>query len=170
MQKDEFRFAWPEHLDLEVTINWSKPELHDVLFSGGIDDDDTAYFYAIVSKKKGEWWSFYIGMTYAQSSSVRNGQADHHQRLERLRRVCPGSTFRITLGTPTFTKGAARVSSKVIGTLEALLIYSNWHEGMINNRKTVSFAQSKQIYIKNTGWTKHLSTEIGYGVFYRLSD
>ncbi|MER0214957.1 MAG: hypothetical protein DU481_01910 [Nitrosomonas sp.] len=166
MKEDEFHLAWPDEIKVNVTITWTKPAPHDLLFSGGLDEDDTAYFYSIVGRVDREWWPFYIGMTHAQSAAKRNQQVDHQERLKLLKKKNKGQDFSITLGTPTFPKGT-RVTSSLIGKIEGLLIYSNWNDLMVNKKKTQGFSSNQSIYISNTGWAEHLEKEVAYGVFYR---
>lgn len=141
------------------------PAPHDLLFSNGIPENDYAYFYAIVARVDREWWPYYIGMTYKQTAAVRHRQADHVQRLARLRANHPGVTFSLCLGVPTFQVG--RDDPGTIREIESLLIYANWHEDMVNDSGINNCRPGRQIYVHNSGWTDHLYKEVSCGVFYR---
>lgn len=137
----------------------------EVLFSGQVEEDSTAYFYSIVAESGKQWWPYYIGMTYRQSAAIRNQQLDHQRRYQELCKAHSGKTFRISLGTPTFHRGAE--SLEAISAMEGLLIYSNWHEDMVNQKKVQTFSSVQHLYVCNTGWTEHLEPELAFGVFYR---
>ncbi len=165
MKELDFYISWVDEFAIVGEINWTKPYTHDLLFSGNIEDDDEAYFYSIVAFKDKEWWPYYIGMVFEQTISERLNQPDHKKRLENLRKKYPSLNFTVSLGTPSFNKG--KVSQSNISAVEGLLIYSNWHDDMVNERKISKFSSLKQIYIKNTGFIEHLHEEIVYGVLYR---
>lgn len=162
---ETFTASWPDYFDVNVDIAWTPPAPHDLLFSNGIPENDYAYFYAIVARVDREWWPYYIGMTYKQTAAVRHRQADHVQRLARLRTNHPGVTFSLCLGVPTFQVG--RDDPGTIRDIESLLIYANWHEDMVNIRGIEKFRSHQQIYVHNSGWTDHLYKEVSCGVFYR---
>ena len=105
MIDDDYYFAWPGSCDILAEINWSRPAPHDLLFSGGMQEDDSAYFYSLVSRVGKEWLPFYIGMTHTQSAAIRNKQPDHQRRLAKLKKENKGQIFSITLGTPNFLRG-----------------------------------------------------------------
>ena len=163
--KGPYEMAWPDYFDLVADIEWTWPVPYDLLFSGGVEADETAYFYSIVAYVDKRWWPYYIGMVFDQFPSVRNQQPDHRIRLEKLQGRNKALTFSITLGTPAFHVG--RRTRDSIAAIEGLLIYGNWHEDMINERKINRFSHAKQIYIRNIGWHEHLEPEVAYGVFYR---
>ena len=165
MLNDPFEFSWPDSCDIVADISWTKPSPHDLLFSGGIDENDSAYFYSIVAYAERDWWPYYIGMTHRQSASIRNKQADHRARLSKLKFDYPSLTFSISLGTPTFATGT--LSEANIKAVEGLLIYTNWHEKMDNSKNVARYAASMQIYVRNVGWNAHLYPESAYGAFYR---
>jgi hypothetical protein len=166
LENTDFYFAWPEWVSIEAQINWTIPSTHDVLFSGLIDADATAYFYAIVSVVKKEWITHYIGKVFGQSASSRHKNVDHLNRLEKLRLDYPGRTFHLSLGTPVFSEGKGSPDAPTIDQLEGLLIYSNWSEEMINLRKIEKFHCAQQISLENTGFVAHLCKRSAYGVFY----
>jgi hypothetical protein len=166
LENTDFYFAWPEWVSIEAQINWTIPSTHDVLFSGLIDADATAYFYAIVSVVKKEWITHYIGKVFGQSASSRHKNVDHLNRLEKLRLDYPGRTFHLSLGTPVFSEGKGSPDAPTIDQLEGLLIYSNWSEEMINLRKIEKFHCAQQISLENTGCVAHLCKRSAYGVFY----
>lgn len=165
MVNGAFEAAWPRYFDLIAEVEWTPPVPHDLLFSGGVAADETAYLYSIVGYVDKGWWPYYIGMVFDQSVSIRNQQADHRTRLMKLKEANPEVGFSIALGTPRFREG--RPTRSAIEAIEGLLIYANWHEGMINERKINRFSHAKQIYIRNVGWAEHVEVEIAYGVFYR---
>lgn len=165
MITDSFLVAWPDYFDLVAEINWTPPSPRDLVISGNLDEDATAYFYSIVSRVDKTWWPYYIGMTYNQSVSLRLTQSDHLNRLALLTREHPNRDFSISLGTPNFKVG--RRDRRTIEAIEGLLIYSNWHESMINDRKINRFSDAKQMYVRNVGWNEHVEPEAAYGVFYR---
>jgi hypothetical protein len=165
MTTSDFKFAWPEHFNIQGTIDWTKPITHDLLFTDEISENNTAYFYSIVALKNKHWHSFYIGMVFKQCVSERHKQADHKTRLKKLQENHPNLQFLLTLGTPILTTG--ELTQATIEEIEGLLIFSNWHEQMVNPRKIKTFLGRNQIHIENTGWTKHLVQEMGYGVVYR---
>ena len=166
LENIDFYFAWPDAVEVQANIEWTIPATHDVLFSGLIEADATAYFYAIVSLDKKVWRTHYIGKVYAQSSSRRHRAADHIARLQELQRNYPGRVFHLTLGTPRFDDGIENPDELTIDKIEGLLIYSNWNEDMINKRKIDTFNCSRQISIENTGFNQHLCKRSAYGVFY----
>ncbi len=165
MKKNEFYAAWPDYFDVVVDIDWTEPKAHKNLFSGEIPENETAYFYAIVSKFSGEWWPYYVGMTIRQTAAVRNQQPDHRAKLQKLHDSRPRQEFLITLGTPRFERGSAK--SETIHAMEGLLIYGNWHQDMVNEKKVQTFTSVQHIHIRNVGWSEHLEPELAYGVFYR---
>ncbi|WP_019025415.1 MULTISPECIES: hypothetical protein [unclassified Thioalkalivibrio] len=165
MPANEFQAAWPDQFNLVAEIDWTRPAPHDLLFSGGVEEDQWAYLYAIVAWVDKGWWPYYIGKTFAQTVSRRNQQPDHRARLDKLQAKHPSLTFSVSLGTPDITSG--RFDEGAIDAIEGLLIFSNWHEDMANERKINSFSHKHQVRLKNTGWTDHLEKEIAYGVFYR---
>lgn len=165
MIEGSFETAWPGYFDLVADIEWTQPVPKDLLFSDGVEADGAAYFYSIVAYVEKQWWPFYIGMVFDQCVSIRNQQPDHHDRLVKLQNENPGLTFSMTLGTPFFRVGRRTRGS--ISAIEGLLIYGNWHEGMINERRINRFSHAKQIYVRNIGWHEHVEPELAYGVFYR---
>ena len=165
MLEEPLEAAWPEWFEFWTQIEWTEPAPHDLLFSGGIREDQTAKLYSIVARAKNEWWPYYIGMTEQQAVSNRLQQSDHVERLERLRSAHPNLNFSVCLGTPTSIRGT--LCRDTVGAIEGLLIYANWHEDMDNSRKINRFSNQRQIYVQNTGWTEHLEKEVAYGVLYR---
>ena len=160
-----YDIAWPDYFDLVAEVEWTQPVPHDLLFSGGVDADETAYFYSIIAYLNKQWWPYYIGMVFDQYASVRNQQKDHRDRLAKLQNRHPGVTFSITLGTPFFRAG--RLTRDSVSAIEGILIYGHWHDGMINERRINRFSHAKQIFVRNIGWHEHVESEIAYGVFYR---
>jgi hypothetical protein len=160
-----FCFSWPDHVPVIAQIEWTLPSTYDVLFSGLIQEDATAYFYAIVSFHKKEWITHYIGKVYAQRSSQRHRATDHIKRLSNLKKSYPGRAFHLTLGTPIFSDRRENPDSLTIDQIEGLLIYSNWSENMINVRKINSFSSSQEMSLENVGFNKHLWKRSAYGVF-----
>lgn len=49
MLEDSFDAAWPDFFEVVADIEWTPPAPHDLLFSGGVKADETAYFYSIVA-------------------------------------------------------------------------------------------------------------------------
>lgn len=164
-EEKTFYVAWPDYVDLKVSIRWTAPAMHDVLFSNHVAEDDEAYFYAITARCRGAWYAYYIGMVYDQSASLRHRQGDHVERLAELKRRHPDLNFGISLGVPDFN--GVCFDRRMIEEIEGLLIYSNWHEDMINIRKVDFFCSPRQIHVKNTGFSDHLEKEVFYGVTYR---
>jgi hypothetical protein len=165
ISESEFYFARPDEIAIKAAIEWTIPSTHDVLFSGLLPADATAYFYVIVSLHQRQWIPHYIGKIYAQCSSQRHRAADHVERLRDLQERYPNRTFHLSLGTPTFTGIPGDPDPQTIDDLEGLLIYSNWNEDMVNKRKIDSFVCSRQIYLENTGFNQHLWKRAAYGVF-----
>ena len=161
----DFRAAWPDYFDVIAEIEWSHPVSHEHLFSAGIPENDTAYFYSIVAESRGEWWPYYIGMTCKQTVAKRNQQPDHQVRLAALQESHPSLKFMLTLGTPMFERGSP--SDEVIGFMEGLLIYGNWHEEMVNLKKIQTFNSVRHVFIQNIGWSHHVEPELAFGVFYK---
>lgn len=162
----EYYFAWPDTVAVQVTIEWTLPSTHDVLFSGLMPEDDTAYFYAIISLERKNWCTHYIGKVYEQSSSQRHRAADHLARLRELQKTYPGRLFHLTLGTPRFFDDFGKPDESTVDQIEGLLIYSNWSEVMINKRKIDSFQCSRQIAVENIGFIQHICRHSAYGIFY----
>lgn len=162
----DFYFAWPDSISVQAKINWTNPLTHDVLFSGLIPEDATAYFYAIVSTDRKIWTTHYIGKVYAQKSSQRHRSADHVARLKELQENYPTRIFHLTLGTPIFDGEIEIPNETVIDQIEGLLIYSNWNEEMVNKRKIDTFHCASQISLENTGFSNHLCKRSAYGIFY----
>ena len=158
-----YEYAHEDEIDLIVTIDWSNPITHDVLYSGLSDSDETAYFYAIVGRFEKQWWAYYIGKVNNQYVSQRHKNQDHKQRLRTLRESYPDTVWHITLGTPHVEGG--RVTSGVVDDIEGLLIYSHWHEETINKLKISRFSSSRSIKVINRGFSDPFYKEIGYGVF-----
>lgn len=167
MHTDHFYLIWPESCTLDVEISWTKPAPFDVLFSGHIEEDATAYFYSIVAFSNKAWVPYYIGITNRQTASVRNAQPDHLRRQQVLARKFPTHNFSICLGTPQFNVGT--LTKATIETLEGLLIFAHWHEDIENKKKTHSFSARHQIYLRNTGFTEHLIPELAFGAMYRTA-
>jgi hypothetical protein len=161
----DFRFSWPDHVPVVAQIDWTLPSTHDVLFSGLLEQDETAYFYAVISLYKRKWMTHYIGKVYAQCSSKRHRAADHVKRLNQLRELCPDRTFHLTLGTPKFADDTLSPDAKTIDAIEGLLIYSNWTIHLTNKRKIDSFSNRQEISLENVGFTKHVLKRSAYGVF-----
>ncbi len=160
-----FKAAWPEYFNVVVDVDWTPPFSHAELFSGGVSENESAYFYSIVALSRGEWWPYYIGMTFRQTVATRNGQADHLARIDRLKKAHPRHEFMLTLGTPRFEVGS--VTLDIIGAIEGLLIYGNWHPEMDNSKKVQTFSPVQHLFVRNTGWSEHLEPELAYGVFYK---
>jgi len=165
MENIDFYLSWPDDLSVKGEIEWSRPYTLDVVFTGHAPEDETAYFYAIIALWDKEWCPFYIGIVYYQSVSERHKNKDHQKRMSFLQNKYPSLTFQISLGTPHLQVGA--INEKTVKEIEGLLIYSNWHEDMINKKKTEYFTSDRQLYIKNTGFNEHLFVESAYGIFYR---
>jgi hypothetical protein len=163
MSGTNFGAAWPDYFDLIADIQWTPPIAHADLFKQPIQEDQTAYFYAIVSQVDTHWVTHYIGMTHRQAVSVRNQQRDHRERLARLQSAHTGHTFMLTLGSPIFKRG--RSSLQNISAIEGLLIYAHWHDEMENRSKIQRIVSRKHIHIRNTGWNAHLKPEVAVGVF-----
>jgi hypothetical protein len=161
----DFYVSWRDHVDVLARIEWTIPSTHDVLFSGLLEQDATAYFYAIVSLQRKTWSTHYIGKVYAQRSSQRHRAVDHVARLKELKARYPDRVFHLTLGTPTFFDGREHPDEVTIDQIESLLIYSNWSEAMINKRKIDSFTCPRQIVIENVGFNRHLWKRAAYGAF-----
>lgn len=161
MIDNAFGFAWPDYIDLSVTIEWTKPFPYDFLFSGEMAENDTAYFYAIVGFHNKKWKPFYVGMTCQQNAAIRHKQQDHKTRLGELKAKY-GIDFSLSLGTPSGISDND-LTAETIGEIEGLLIYANWHDDMVNKRKIDDFSSKRQIYIRNTGWTSHTVPELAYG-------
>lgn len=158
-----FEWAFEDEISIDAVINWSKPASHDMLYSGLVDEEGPTFFYSIIGKTKDGWYPYYIGMTYFQYVSTRNKAQDHQKRLDYLKRKYPKMVWHLTLGKLTLKSG--KISESLIKKIEGLLIYSNWHEELINKKKIYGFTSGKQIRIKNTGFTGPFYKEIGYGVF-----
>lgn len=167
MINEDFKYAWPDYVDVIVEINWTTPVAYDLVFSDDVPENQTAYFYSIVSREGKHWITHYIGMVYQQTVAVRHKQNDHKNRLGDLQKQYPGRQFLLCLGTPLFSDQDHVPEKYLIEEIESLLIYSNWHENLINKRKVNSFFARRQFHITNSGWTKHIVGEIGYGVFCR---
>jgi len=163
MNSANFGAAWPDHFDLVADIQWTQPVSHADMFKQPIQEDQTAYFYTVVSQVDTKWKTHYIGMTYRQTVSVRNQQRDHHERLARLQAAHGERAFMLSLGTPVFKRG--RVSLQNISAIEGLLIYAHWDDHMENRSKIQRIASRKHIHIRNIGWNAHLKPEVAVGVF-----
>lgn len=161
----EYYVSFPDCVDVSAQINWTIPCTHDVLFSGLLEQDSTAYFYAIISLQKKSWVTHYIGKVFAQTASKRHRAPDHVARLNELKTAHPDLHFHLTLGTPVFIEECGSADPKTIDDIEGLLIYSNWTDAMINKRRIDSFVSERQIVIENTGFHQHLYKRSAYGVF-----
>jgi len=160
----EFNWAHGEEdICVNAAISWSKPVTHDMLNDGLVESDETAYFYAIIALVDGEWWSFYFGKVFKQCVSERNSNLDHIERMSRLKEKHPDLTWHLTLGTPEIKGG--NLTASHIDLLESLLIYSHWHDEIINIKKVESFECAKSIQIENTGFAAPFYTKVGCGVF-----
>lgn len=106
----------------------------------------------------------YIGMVYQQNVSVRLRAPDHQERQRSLQEMHPSAVVHISLGTPEFLIG--NLNEKNVRTVEHLLIYSNWHEDMLNQRAVVNFNAPFQVLVENCGFNYHLVVKSAYGVFY----
>jgi len=159
----EFELAHEDQTDLSVIVDWSPPVTHDMLYTGLANTDDEAYLYAIIGRFEGDWWSYYIGMTYNQSVLSRQQNQDHLDRLERLKKLHPKTIWHITLGTPSIPE--RRISRKLIEQIEGLLIYSHWHEESVNEKKISTFLSDSYISILNTGFADPFYTEVAFGTF-----
>jgi hypothetical protein len=136
LENKDMYLAWPGYVRTKVQIRWSVPTTHDVLFSGLVDDDGTAYFYAVVARvKRSGWKTFYSGKVFGQAASQRHRAADHVARLAELKAVHPDLNFHLTLGTPLFDSG--RKDAETIDAIEGLLIYSNYDEGRFVNKNKI---------------------------------
>lgn len=160
-----FQAAWPSFFDIIAEIKWSEPVSHQHLFTAGIPDNETAYFYSIIAQNTGVWMPYYIGMTTKQSVALRNQQRDHRERFAELKESHPNLQFMLTLGTPKFERG--RATEETIRIMEGLLIYCNWHDEMANTMKVQTYSSVKHVFIRNTGWSHHIEPEVGFGVFYK---
>jgi len=158
-----YNWAHEDKVDYIVNINWAKPITHDMLYTGLSDMDDSAYFYAIIGLFEGDWWPYYIGMVYSQNVSDRHKNKDHQERLEKLKKDYPKTTWHLTLGTPLL-KGK-RLSKILISEIEGLLIYGNWHDELINKSKINRFSSSNAIKIINEGFSEPFFKTTSYGVF-----
>lgn len=159
-------FIWAhegEEVDIRVSIEWTKPVTHDVLKTGLVESDETAFFYIIIALINKKWVPFYIGKVYSQSVSERHKNTDHLRKIEGLTKDHPDVIWHIMLGTPSLLEG--KITTDKVDYIEGLLIYSNWHEALINRSKINGFISNKHIHIINTGFTDPLHKEIGYGVF-----
>ncbi|MCM2564504.1 MULTISPECIES: hypothetical protein [Janthinobacterium] len=167
MNKDTpFYFSCPDSVEIQVKVDWSLPVTHDVLFHGLVEEDATAYFYAIIAIHEKEWWPYYIGKVFSQSTSQRHRAADHIARIARLREEYPEKTFHISLGTPILKDMHEVPDSETVDDIEGLLIISNWSEKMINKRKVDRFICTRQISLENTGFSEHLYKRAAYGLFW----
>jgi hypothetical protein len=160
-----YYLSFPDVLDVAVQIEWTIPCTHDVLFSGLVDQDSTAFFYAIVSLQKKSWVTHYIGKVFAQNASQRHRAQDHLVRLNALKVQYPDFVFHLSLGTPMFVDGRGMADAKTIDDIEGLLIYSNWTGDMINKKRVEYFTCQRQIVIENIGFHNHLYKRSAYGVF-----
>ena len=106
----------------------------------------------------------YIGMVYGQNVSARLQATDHQERRRGLQETYPGAVVHLSLGTPEFVIGGR--TKRNIRTVEHLLIYSNWHERMLNERLVTEFKAPFQVLVENCGFADHLIANSGYGVFY----
>ncbi len=93
MENLDFYLSWPEDLSIKGEIEWTLPYTLDIIFTGHVPEDETAYFYAIVAPWKKEWWPFYIGLVYNQYVSERHKNKDHQERMKYLNEKHPGLTF-----------------------------------------------------------------------------
>ena len=167
MEPGTFEFAHPDDVAVRATIHWSTPYAHEVLLTGNADEDEGTYFYAIVAYTDREWWTYYIGMSYDQWVSDRHKQPDHVEKLKELRRNNKETNFQVSLGAVKFAP-YTRVTRALIEELEGLLIYANWHEDLVNKKKTEGFHSKRSFHVENAGFVDHLETaEIAYGVVYR---
>lgn len=159
----KYVFAHEDEINLDISIEWSKPCTHDMLHYGLEDSNDSAYFYAIIGicPEVGGWWAYYIGMVYSQDVSSRHLNKDHQKKLEYLKTKYPDITWHLTLGTPL---GISRINKQVIEEIEGLLIYSHWHKDLLNEKKVNSFNSNKAIRIKNTGFVDPFYRRVAYGV------
>ena len=159
-----YEWAWPEALSIHARVTWSQLYTYDTLNDGQAPEDDTAYLYSLVVRLDREWWPMYIGMVYGQNVSARLQTTDHQERRLLLQKKYPGTVVHLSLGTPEFVIG--RRTRRNIRTVEHLLIYSNWHERMLNERLVSEFNAPFQVLVENCGFSDHLVANSGYGVFY----
>ena len=120
MKTPEFTIAHPEEILIREDIVWSIPQTFDVLFSGHVEEDDDAYFYAIVAYTENEWWTYYLGMVFEQCVSDRLKQDDHKKRLESLRLNNKNLNFSVSLGVLK-EKENRKITRKLIEGIEGLL-------------------------------------------------
>lgn len=165
MISGNFQAKWPEYFDVKAEIDWTQPVAHSDLFSGAVQENETAYFYSIVALDGDKWLPYYIGMTFNQTAAIRNKQIDHSARLERLKLRFPEHKFMITLGTPRFELGS--ITQDAIGAIEGLLIYGNWHSEMDNVKKVQTFNSIPHVFVRNVGWSEHVEPELAFGVFHK---
>ena len=164
-----YEWVWPEELSIHAKVTWSQLYTYDILNDGQAPEDETAYLYSLVVKLDREWWPMYIGMVYGQNVSSRLRAEDHQrkrqalQRNHRDQRKYRDAVVHLSLGTPEFVAGRRTKSN--VRTVEHLLIYSNWHEKMLNKRLIQNFRANSQILVENLGFTSHLNAKSGYGVF-----
>ena len=141
----EYEWAHEDEIDLTVTIDWSKPLTHDMLYCGLAESDDSAYLYAIIGLIEREWCPYYIGMVYSQQISCRHKNQDHVKRLDRLKKLYPDTVWHLTLGIPTVD--GKRTTKQLIEKVEGLMIYSHWHEDSINQSKINWFFCNRYVSI-----------------------
>lgn len=160
MQK--YRWAHENEIDLNVIIEWSKPVSFQELFDRNVDEEK-AYYYSIIGKIENCWKSFYIGKVYSQSGSARHKNNDHKERRNSLSKEYPKVDWQLTLGTPKFNE-TGRVNEDRIDIVEGLLIYSHWHDEILNASKVNYFRSDKSIRIENRGFAKPFKKHVAYGV------
>lgn len=81
-----------------------------------------------------------------------------------LQEKYPDAVVHVSLGTPIFLTG--NCTKRSVRTIERLLIYSNWHKDMMNQRSVAIFNARSQILVENVGVADHLIPSSAYGVFY----
>lgn len=158
----KYFWAHEDEIELDVRINWSEPVAFSDLFDGNIDEEE-AYYYAIVGRAERVWKCFYIGKVYDQYVSTRHLNKDHIDRRKQLISEYPEADWCITLGVPKFNE-KGRVTRNRVDVIEGLLIYSHWHDEIINKSKVNFFNSKKSIMISNRGFTEPFKTQVAYGV------
>ena len=159
---EKYYWAHDNEIDLDVKIEWSKPASFQELFDGKTDEEE-AYFYSIIGKFGNHWKSFYIGKVYDQYVSTRHENRDHLQRRKFLNKEHPDIDWQLTLGIPKFNE-VGRITRNRVDVVEGLLIYSHWHDEIVNKSKVNNFHSKLSIRIRNNGFIEPFREHVVYGV------
>ena len=158
----KYYWAHENEIDLDATIEWSKPVSFQDLFDGKTDEEE-AYFYSIIGKFGNHWKCFYIGKVYDQYVSTRHENRDHLLRRELLNTEYPEVEWQLTLGIPKFNE-VGRITRNRVDVVEGLLIYSHWHDEIVNKSKVNNFHSKLSIRIRNNGFIEPFREHVVYGV------